>query len=167
MVLEKDVLKQHAPLGISAILGLFALMMLIYAGNQWYQDWVLAHQAINQSTNLPQDESAKLIAELPNAHLFGQNFTASGDVPVTSLQLRVTGIVKIDTEDNDVISKAYISVSGKPSKIYQTGDRLPDGVKIYAITDDTVILENEGRLEKLPLPREKLIFKPRDEIATA
>jgi hypothetical protein len=67
--------------------------------------------------------------------------------------------VKVEHELNGSISKAYISISGQPGKIYQIGDNLPYGVKVYDITPDTVILENDGHLEKLPLPREKLLFK--------
>ena len=101
-----------------------------------------------------------MIASIPDEHLFGKAFSKSGDVPITNLQLRVTGIVKVQDEENGSYSKAYISISGQPSKIYQVGDSLPYGVKVYAISHDTVILENGGRLEKLPLPREKLVFKP-------
>jgi hypothetical protein len=53
-------------------------------------------------------------------------------------------------------------MSGQPSKIYQVGDSLPYGVKVHEITHDAVILENGGHLEKLPMTREKLKFKPRD-----
>ena len=80
-------------------------------------------------------------------------------MPVTNLQMRVTGIVKMSGQSNS--SKAYISVEGQPGKIYQEGDDLPNGVRIYTISDDAVILDIDGRFEKLPLPREKLQFKSR------
>lgn len=164
MILTNEQLKQHAPLGTAILLGILLFFTSLYTLAQWHHDWTLINQSIEPSQNTTQNETAQLVASLPDAHLFGQNFSESGEVPVTTLQLRVTGIVKIGTEDNETISKAYISISGQPSKIFQIGDSLPDGVKIYEITNDTVILENEGRLERLPLPRQKLEFKPRSEV---
>jgi type II secretory pathway component PulC len=104
---------------------------------------------------------ANNITSVPNEHLFGKMVSKTGAMPVTNLQFRVTGIVKVDTEKYEAFSKAYISISGQPSKIYQIGDSLPYGVKVYDITSDAVILENEGHLEKLPLPREHPTFKPK------
>ncbi len=94
-------------------------------------------------------------------HLFGMS--ATGDMPITNLELRVTGIAREADAQSENVSRAYISIAGGVSKIYQVGDSLPDGVKIYDITSDTVILENSGKLEKLPMPRQKLQFKPRDQ----
>jgi hypothetical protein len=84
-------------------------------------------------------------------------------VPITSLQLRVTGIIKLDNEATDATSKTLVSIAGAPSKIYKVGDHLPLGVKIYAITPTAVILENSGQLEKLLLPRASLHFRGTDK----
>ena len=152
--------KQRLALGLGLALLLAVSFTLIYSISQWRNDWVLAHQEITAKPTMAAADTANtLITAIPNTHLFGKSF--SGNVPITNLQLRVTGIVKASTEQNGAISKAYISMSGQPSKIYQTGDNLPAGVKIYDITSDAVILENDGHLEKLPLPREKLQFKMR------
>jgi len=94
--------------------------------------------------------------------LFGNTYSKNGDVPISDLELRVTGIVKVENETVGSASKAYISISGQPSKIFQVGDSLPYGVKVHDISFDAVILENGGHLEKLPLPRETLEFKPRE-----
>lgn len=155
-------LKQHIPIGISIIIGIMVLFMTIYSLHQWHVDWIIAHD--RSAEHIPvttKDETADMIAAIPEEHLFGQSFSQGGAVPITNLQLSVTGIVKVDTENNGSVSKVYISMAGAPSKIYQAGDSLPYGVKVYEITDDTVILENDGHLEKLPLPRERLQFKPR------
>ena len=73
----------------------------------------------------------------------------------------ITGIVKSMDDGKGKASKVYISLAGKPSKIYQLGDTLPYGVRIYQITADTIIFDNDGRLEKLSLTRDKLVFKPK------
>lgn len=140
---------------------LFSLLTgvtFIYDLSQWHADWLLAQQPV-KSLVLEENELesvSKKIAALSQADLFGKS---ADQVPITQLQLEVTGIVKVESEAGGRFSKAYISVSQQPSKIYRIGDSLPDGVKIYDITSDAVILENGGRLEKLPLAREKLEFR--------
>lgn len=142
-------------IGLAALFG-FTLLFTLWT---WYEDWQLAHQMKARAMAIASnDETTNMIIAIPEAHLFGQT---DGDMPITSLQLRVTGIVKTGDEQDGSASKAYISISGQPSKIYKLGDDLPYGVKVYEITPDSVILENDGKLEKLPLPRERLEFKPR------
>lgn len=128
---------------------------------QWHADWELAHQIIAPPSLATSSEMVLKIAALPSAHLFGQRY--HGNIPISNLQLRVTGIVKLDG-DNAAASKVYISTAGGASKIYQSGDFVTDGVKIYDITADTVMLETDGHLEKLSLPRQKLIFKSRESL---
>lgn len=143
-----------------ALVGLICVTLLI-TFNQWRHDWQLAHSTpptVNTQSGLT---VAQLIADLPSDHIFGKSFADGGDMPISSLQLKVTGIMEFkDTDGNDA-SKAMISMADEPSKLYQKGDELPYGVKVYSITRDAVILENDGHLEKLPLPRETLQFKPR------
>lgn len=154
-------LSQQNLLGISAALVVLMGITFFYAARQWYDDWSLTHHISIIPPKIKTDRAGHIIAALPNDHLFGKSFAKIGEVPTTNLSLSVTGIVKIEPEGNRV-SKAYISLSGQPSKIYQKGDTLPSGVKIYDITTNAVILDNHGQLEKLPLPREKLQFKPRN-----
>ena len=81
----------------------------------------------------------------------------SAILPVTSLQIRLIGVIK---STPDTFSRVIISESNQPGKIYSVGDSLPSsGVKIYAITAEGVILDNSGRLEKLPLQRTPLMFQ--------
>jgi general secretion pathway protein C len=148
-------------LAIFSTLAVFIFITLIHNLWQWYGDWHLAQPISNTQTHAKNDTVIHATT-IPDQHLFGQSLTS--DVPVTSLQFRVTGIVKVDNEHGRSVSKAYISETGQPSKIYQVGDSLPYGVKVYAINSDAVILQNDGAIEKLPLPREQLQFKPRDDV---
>lgn len=154
-------INQRYLMAATTLLGLLLAVTLIYVLTTWVQDWQLAHQTVASTVKLDSGTNAQLIANIPNQHLFG--LSATGDMPITNLELRVTGIAREADAQSENISKAYISIAGGPSKIYQVGDSLPDGVKINDITPDTVILENAGKLEKLPLPREKLQFKPREQ----
>lgn len=148
---------------LTGIVFLITLVTMAYFLWQWRSDWQLTHHEISTATftqlTANTDQSKKLIAAIANRHLFGQ--AVVGDVPLTNLQLHVTGIVKSMLEHSK--SKAYISIAGQPSKIFQIGDNLPYGVKIYDITAQAVIVENNGHLEKILLPREKLQFKTRQE----
>src|SRR5204863_5740463 len=111
------------------------------------------HQAVPPLTFPETDQVSHLIASIPQNHLFGKS---EKQLPITNLQMTVTGIVKMSEPS---ASMATISINGQPGKIYKVGDDLPYGVKIDSISNDAVILENEGHFEKLPLPREKLQFK--------
>ena len=142
--------------GLTLIIGITVIACVI----QWRDDWKLAHQAA-PSTEQLQNKNVNIIAAIPGNHLFGK--PAGGKIPISSLELRVTGIVKVEDEQGNEVSKAYITQSGQPAKIYQVGESVTKGVKIHSITADTVILDNGGELEKLPLPRQPLVFKPRDD----
>ena len=150
--------KQQSAIGACAAIAAGIFLTLLFAIWQWHSDWALSQQTLSQPAT-PPAEAADMIARVPEDHLFGKAFS-NGEVPITNLQLRITGIVKVSNEQGTSVSKAYISMEGQPSKIYQVGDSLPYGVKVYEITNDAVILENNGHLEKLPLPREKLQFRP-------
>lgn len=150
-------LKERVVLGFCLTVALLTLGMVIYVSKQWHQDWVITHRHIETpSTPVSKNESSEMIASLSNAHLFGKAVAKLSAVPITNLEFRVAGIVKAAAKAS---SKAYISVSGQVGKIYQIGDSLPYGVKVYDITGNAVILENNGHLEKLVLPREQLKFK--------
>ncbi|HEU5281373.1 MAG TPA: type II secretion system protein N [Gammaproteobacteria bacterium] len=140
--------------------GLLCLLTLGLGLNTWVSDWALIHQAPMVAA-IPHENSNTLQKHIADAHLFGRNLSADGDVPVTNLDCRVTGITKIFNEHGSDVSHATISIAGAPDKRYQVGDALPDGVKIVGIESNAVILENDGRLEKLPLPRTTLVFQPR------
>lgn len=136
------------------LLGLVILcvMMMLYS---WRQDYILVHTQPKQVAKLTQTDTAgKLIAQLPDQHIFGNR--AAVDLPITSLQLRLIGVIKSEPEK---FSRVIISEGGKPGKVYQVGDTLSGEVKINLITKDGVVLENGGRYEKLPLQRTPLQFQ--------
>jgi type II secretory pathway component PulC len=146
---------------LGAMITLFAAVCItaIYSIWQWRNDWILVHHSpISPPTLAKSNQENDIINTLLDRHLFGKPAAPSlSNVPISSLQLSVTGIIKT----NNGQSKVSISRAGAPSKIYKIGDVVTSGVKIYDITADTIVLENDGRMEKLPMVREKLQFKPR------
>lgn len=139
------------------------LILLVYmifcTVNTWREDYIIAHAEHRVSNkSLSADDMTKLVAEIPQKHIFGQSGVTDngGVVPITSLQLRLVGVIKSEPEE---YSSVIISEAGKPGKVYRVGDTLSSGVKVHSIAEDGVILENGGRLEKLPLQRPPLMFQ--------
>lgn len=138
-----------------AIFSLFLFITLIEIPMTWYRDYQSKNRIV--MTIKPQstaNQTLALIMQLPNQHLFGGS--GIDNLPITSLQLNLVGIVQAEPDN---ASHAIISEAGQPGKIYQVGDNLSSGVHIKAITADGVILENGGRMEKLPLARPPLNFQ--------
>ena len=147
--------------GVGALIGasVLTLAILIKLPFSWYQDIALirGQSSISTAKSLSPSMTA-LIKNIPERHLFGSHevVESSGSIPITSLQLRLVGVIKAVSEG---VSRVIISEAGQPAKVYQIGDSLPSGVEVYAIASDGVILENGGRLEKLPLQRSLLEFQ--------
>jgi type II secretory pathway component PulC len=136
----------------TSLLLFYSLVSTLFS---WHSDFMIGKNPPAAKTTLSVDETTKLIAAIPNQHIFGGGLE-QGPIPITSLQLRLVGVVKSVPEQE---SRVIISESGRPGKVYQIGDVLPSGVKVYSIANDGVVLENGGRLEKLPLQRTPLMFQ--------
>ncbi len=87
-------------------------------------------------------------------HLFGQFApqAVSGDAPDTTLALTLHGIVAGKRAQD---SRALIVVNGDEEP-YAVGAQLPGGAVIRAIYPDRVMLERDGRVEALRLPKADL-----------
>jgi type II secretory pathway component PulC len=143
------------------VLVLASFLVLYAVGNtlfNWHADYVLDSMPVaTVSAESAASAEATLIAALPSQHIFGWQSNEDTDfLPITNLQLHLTGVLK-DANDNS--SQVIISEAGQPGKIYGVGDVLTDGIKIYGISDDGIVLEHGGRLEKLPLDRPRLQFQ--------
>lgn len=159
MMITQTNIKQRVSIAICALLSTITLITFVYALQQWHSDWTLTRKIIAPPSLSSNAENSAIIMSIPHTHLFGEASTKLGNMPITNLQLHVTAIIKINNDPEHSWTKAYISIAGQPSKAYRIGDELPYGVKVYDITSYAVILENDGHLEKLPLPREPLQFK--------
>jgi type II secretory pathway component PulC len=141
------------------IMGLLAFLTLISTPYYWYSDLKLARTHVTSSSDYSTSEQlAMLSKQIPQWHLFGigPDDAQTDTIPITSLQLKLVGVIKALPEN---MSRVIISESGQPGKVYQVGDKITAGVKIYLIMEDGVILQNGARQEKLPLQRSTLIFQ--------
>lgn len=92
---------------------------------------------------------------IANQHLFGQyapQAPVSSDAPDTTLALTLHGIVAGKRVQD---SRALIVVNGDEQP-YAVGAQLPGGALIRAIYPDRVMLERDGRVEALRLPKADL-----------
>ena len=94
------------------------------------------------------------VQQVLNAHLFGVAVADPGaqdpeNAPPTSANLMLTGTIATQNPKHGV---AIVSDGGGPSKVYSVGDRLA-GASLHSVYLDHVILDRNGALETLMLPR--------------
>jgi type II secretory pathway component PulC len=141
-------------LALAVILVIWALIGML---SNWRADYKMAYQPLTSAGAANLADETSQIDVIPAQHIFGSAPTEDTDfLPVTSAQLHLTGIIK--NEDNQ-LSRIIISEAGQTGKVYSIGDEVISGIKINAINDDSVVLEHNGRFEKLPLVRTRLNFK--------
>jgi type II secretory pathway component PulC len=152
--------QQDSLLGACLLLGFLILITFIYTLTQWYSDLtILSRLHQTPPTLMETGNTNNLITAIPREHLFGHPIPT--ELPITSMGINLLGIIKLNTDREDDTSSALISLSGEPAKTYHAGESLPNGVKIEAIEANAVILKNNEQLEKLPLQRIPLEFKPK------
>jgi type II secretory pathway component PulC len=147
---------RYVSLALTGIAGLLLLVTLAQTVGDWISDYKITHMPLNTGGTATPTEELHLVDNIPQQHLFGEQPMEDTDfLPVTNLQMHLTGIVK-NSRDGD--SRVIISSEGQPGKVYAVGDEVTSGIKINAINDANVVLEHNGRFEKLPLTRQPLIF---------
>lgn len=102
------------------------------------------------------------VAALVNAHLFGEaKVTSGGDpnaAPETSLALVLAGIIANSDPQKGI---AIIGESAANAKVVTVGNPVPGGAKLHAVYGDRVVLERNGALESLMLPRQAALAATR------
>jgi general secretion pathway protein C len=90
-----------------------------------------------------------------NAHLFGAApVVASGsDAPATTMPLILAGVIADPDPGKGV---AIIGENAAAGKLYGVGAAIPGGAHLHAVYSDRVLLERNGGLETLMLPRTSL-----------
>ncbi len=96
------------------------------------------------------------VASITNGHLFG-NAADNGkganaaDATQTSMQLVLTGII---AGSNPHVGFAIVGENATAAKVHAVGDNVPGGAKLHSVYADRVLLDRNGHLEYLLLPRE-------------
>jgi len=88
---------------------------------------------------------------ITRAQLFGAAAPGPGEaIKGTQVPLVLTGVIAGNDAQNGL---AIIGQSAQATKVYAVGDMLPGGVRLHAVYEDRVVLDNNGQLESLALPR--------------
>ncbi|HEY8507029.1 MAG TPA: type II secretion system protein GspC [Steroidobacteraceae bacterium] len=75
----------------------------------------------------------------------------AANAPQTSMPLVLTGII---AAEDPSMGLAIIGQSLTSTKVYAVGDPLPGGAKLHSVHNDRVLLDRNGRVEALVLPRQ-------------
>jgi len=94
------------------------------------------------------------LAAITNAHLFGAAPAPKQDganAPQTSIPLVLTGTIAGNDPQNGL---AILGQTAQTAKVYAVGDNVPGGAKLHSVYSDRVVIERDGQLESLALPRQ-------------
>jgi general secretion pathway protein C len=101
------------------------------------------------------------IAGVVNAHLFGAAPPAAGtggaDAPATNLALVLAGVL---ASDDPLKGVAILGEAVTSAKVFAVGQSVPGGARLHAVYNDRVILDRNGALEALFLPRQRAAGAP-------
>ncbi|KTD52605.1 type II secretion system protein N [Legionella quateirensis] len=99
-------------------------------------------------------------SDILNSSMFGvyvPNDLNEGNVKKSMLNVSLVGILFADKTDE---SQVIIRSSSGEEKTYKIGDKIPGGAVIKRIMAGGVLVERDGNLESLSLPKNDLTFEP-------
>jgi general secretion pathway protein C len=94
------------------------------------------------------------LAAITNAHLFGAAPAPKQDganAPQTSIPLVLTGTIAGNDPQNGL---AILGQTAQTAQVHAVGDSVPGGAKLHSVYSDRVVIERDGQLESLTLPRQ-------------
>ncbi|GAA5523544.1 hypothetical protein Maes01_00092 [Microbulbifer aestuariivivens] len=71
------------------------------------------------------------------------------NIPITQLNLVLSGVLDSSNENR---ASALVAERGKPAQRLFVGERLPGGAELYSVATDHIILQRNGKMEKLTYP---------------
>ncbi|MGA8709160.1 MAG: type II secretion system protein GspC [Steroidobacteraceae bacterium] len=91
------------------------------------------------------------LATVVNAHLFGVSGAQAGsNAPQTTMPLILAGVI---ADKDPARGQAIIGDSASSAKLIAVGAMIPGGARLHAVYGDRVLIERNGRVETLMLPR--------------
>jgi general secretion pathway protein C len=150
-------LQANGPKLVSAVLAALILLEVGRVAFSVLGTPVKSPQPVLNAAAHPQRPALDL-QSVVSAHLFG-NAAATGvgedpaNAPQSSANLVLAGTIATQDPKHGV---AIVSDGGGPSKVYSVGDRI-GGASLHSVYLDHVILDRNGALETLQLPRQLLV----------
>jgi general secretion pathway protein C len=108
------------------------------------------------SAAVPATAPSYSVGQIVNAHLFGvagakdDGETDPNAVAATNLNLVLAGTI---AESDPAKGYAIIGDSAATARVYAVGRTIPGGAKLHSVYADRVILDRNGKLEALLLPK--------------
>jgi general secretion pathway protein C len=115
-----------------------------------------SHPAKVAPTSIPQPRTQTVdVAAITTAHLFGEppievRPQDAANAPQSTLPLVLVGIIAADDPQDGL---AILGENAAAAKVYAVGDNVPGGAKLHQVFGDKVIIDRNGVLESLTLPR--------------
>jgi general secretion pathway protein C len=92
------------------------------------------------------------VRDIVAAHLFGEaaSTAADGSAPQTTVQLVLAGVLAVPDPKRGL---AILGPSAAAARLYMVGGAVPGGVRLYSVYPDHVLLDRDGSIESLQLPK--------------
>lgn len=94
------------------------------------------------------------VTAIVNAHLAGvapQAASEGQDVRPSNIPLVLTGTIAGNDPQNGL---AILGQTAQTAKVYAVGDNVPGGAKLHSVYSDRVVIDRNGQLESVALPRQ-------------
>lgn len=133
----------------------------VQAGLIFLDLWGISRHARPAAAPHPMVRAHNLdVAAITGAHLFGAAPAAKQDganAPQTNIALVLTGTIAGNDPQNGL---AILGPSAQSAKVYAVGDNVPGGAKLHSVYSDRVVIDRDGQLESLALPRQATSAAP-------
>ena len=160
--------KKNYTLLTSAVAAILVVLLGLASAQifwQAYDYWVVSDTTASAAETLPRttptlSNKLRYADDIGSAHLFGRPLVtnrvdqvATADIPDSLLKVTIRGILALA---DDAKSMAILSVENADDKVFKAGDELTTNYSIHQIVADGVVVDHNGRLEMIRLPRATL-----------
>jgi general secretion pathway protein C len=143
---------------ILGFISLFSLLIIWEYASLFFSP--VAVDTTADTTAVERPVKQDLFSDILNAPLFGvyvPNDLNEDNVKKSMLDVTLVGIM---FDDNIEESQVIIRSASGDEKTYKIGDKIPGGALIKRIMAGGVLVEHNGALESLSLPKNDLTFEP-------
>ena len=150
---------KHAKWLIIGLISLFSLLTLSEFARLF---WSFENQdaSLNNNQVIAQAPAKNSLDDLLHSALFGvyvSNYMNSDNVKKSMLNISLVGILLGNTSKN---SQVIIRAANGEEKNYRVDEKIPGGASVKKIMAGGIIVEHNGSLESVSLPKTELIFEP-------
>ncbi len=146
-------------LSLNRITWIFVIFFILLS---IWQLWYYMHDStVSETTTISNftPNSGRLInrTRINKSPYFGQYLPEDGSgIQQTNLDIILVGVLYSEDPTN---SQVIVRQSDREEKFYHIDDTLPGGSVVKKITEDSVIILFDGKLQRLSLPKDSLSFE--------